>query len=277
MMSLLLNPYKYANEFQYFSRHTILLTVAVCMILVQPLMAAEEINDNLVNARWLEKNLKNDKVLILDGGLFKWEEEGLPVTKDFKPVMKKGSFTIVKINEDVRVKLPEFLTASGDPVNNVLLEALGGDWHFGKVLAFNRAGHIPNAILLPSTDFYNKDKTFKSAEEIKRMLIYLGIRPEQKIYTYCGGEVAASVPFFAIKFLVKYPKVKLYKESEIGWLSDERELPYWTYDAPFLMRETSWLQFWGGHMIKDFRRYKRQHSGCANFRRILSGTHTFCA
>jgi len=175
------------------------------MILVQPLMAAEEINDNLVNARWLEKNLKNDKVLILDGGLFKWEEEGLPVTKDFKPVMKKGSFTIVKINEDVRVKLPEFLTASGDPVNNVLLEALGGDWHFGKVLAFNRAGHIPNAILLPSTDFYNKDKTFKSAEEIKRMLIYLGIRPEQKIYTYCGGGVAASVPFFAIKFLVKYP------------------------------------------------------------------------
>ena len=30
------------------------------------------------------------------------------------------------------------------------------------------------------------------------------------------------------------------------WLEDERELPYWTYDAPFLMRETDRVQFWGG-------------------------------
>jgi 3-mercaptopyruvate sulfurtransferase SseA len=37
----------------------------------------------------------------------------------------------------------------------------------------------------------------------------------------------------------------------MGWLSDERELPYWTYDAPFLMRETNWLQAWGcGQMMR---------------------------
>jgi 3-mercaptopyruvate sulfurtransferase SseA len=152
----------------------------------------------------------------------------------------------------VRVQLPEFLTASGDKANSVCLEALGGDWHFGQVHAFDRAGHIPNAILLPSTDFYNPDRTFKSPEEIKRMLTYLGIRPEQRIYTHCGGGVAASVPFFALKFLVDYPNVELYQESQLGWLSDERELPYWTYDAPFLMRETNWLQFWGGRMIRMF-------------------------
>ena len=191
-------------------------------------------------------------LLILDGGLFKWQEAGLPVTKDGTPVPKKGSFTIKKVNEDVKVELPEFLTASGDPVNNVLLEALGADWHFGQVVAFNRAGHVPHAVLLPSADFYNPDKTFKSPEEIRSMLTYLGIRPEQQIYTHCGGGMAASVPFFALKFMVNYPKVKLYTESEMGWLSDERELPYWTYDAPFLMRETNWLQFWGGQMIRMY-------------------------
>jgi 3-mercaptopyruvate sulfurtransferase SseA len=190
-------------------------------------------------------------LLVLDGGLFKWQQAGLPVTKDTAPV-PKGSFKITKCNEDVRVRLPEFLTASGDPVNSVLLEALGANWHFGEAVVFDRAGHVPNGILLPSTDFYNPDKTFKSAEEITRMLTYLGIRPEQQIYTYCGGGVAASVPFFALKFIVNYPKVKLYKESEIGWLQDERGLPYWTYDAPFLMRETRWLQFWGGQMIRTY-------------------------
>jgi len=314
-------------------RYCFLLAVAGCLLLAQPLMAAEGIKGNLVNVNWLEKNLKNADVLILDasptqiyttkhipgavsvdiytwyglqempvadmeklcqswgissgkkivmydpggtmlatrlffslyyygfpardllildGGLFKWEEQGLPVTKDITSAPKQGSFKIKKLYEDVKVNLPEFLTASGDSVNNVLLEALGADWHFGEVLAFPRAGHIPNGILLPSADFYNPDKTFKSAEDIRRMLTYLGVRPEQQIYTYCGGGVAASVPFFALKFLVNYPKVKLYKESELGWLSDERELPYWTYDAPFLMRETYWLQFWGGQRIRTF-------------------------
>jgi thiosulfate/3-mercaptopyruvate sulfurtransferase len=191
-------------------------------------------------------------LFILDGGLFKWEEKGLPVTKDITPAPQQGSFKIKKINEDIRVMLPEFLVASGDTVNNVLLEALGANWHFGEVLVFDRAGHIPYGILLPSADYYNPDKTFKSAEEIRKMLTYLGIRPEQQIYAYCGGGVAASVPFFALKYILDYPKVKLYKESEMGWLHDERGLPYWTYDAPFLMRQTNWLKFWGGQMMRMF-------------------------
>jgi len=314
-------------------RYGFLLAVAGTLLLAQSLMAEDGIEGNLVNVKWLEKNLKNADVLIfdaspaqiyaakhipgavsvdiyawyglqempvadmeklcqswgispgkkivmydpggtmlatrlfyslyyygfpakdlviLDGGLFKWQEAGLPVTKDPPPVPKKGSFKIKTLNEDVRVYLPEYLAASGDPVNNVLLEALGADWHFGEALVFDRAGHIPNAILLPSADFYNPDKTFKSAEDIRKMLSYLGVRPEQRIYTHCGGGVAASVPFFALKFLLNYPTVKLYKESELGWLSDERELPYWTYDAPFVMRETNWLQFWGGQRIRMF-------------------------
>jgi 3-mercaptopyruvate sulfurtransferase SseA len=313
-------------------RYCFLLGVAGCLLLAQPLMAAEGIEGNLVNVKWLEKNLKNADVvildasptqiytakhipgavsvdlflygiqempvadmeklyqswgispgkkivmydqgggmmatrilfsldyhgfpakdlLILDGGLSKWQEAGLPVTKDVTPAPKKGAFKIEKINEDARVKLPEFLTASGDPVNNVLVEALGADWHFGQVVAFDRAGHVPNGILLPSADFYNPDKTFKSAEDIKRMLAYLDIRPEQQIYTYCGGGVAASVPYFALKFILNYPRVKLYKESEMGWLSDERGLPYWTYDAPFLMRQANWLKSWGGQMLRMY-------------------------
>ena len=193
-----------------------------------------------------------EDLLILDGGLFKWQEAGLPVTDVMKPIEKNGSFTITNVNEDVKANLPEFLTASGDQVNNVLVEALGADWHFGEFAPFHKAGHIPYAIMLQVPDFFNSDKTFKSAEEILKMLQYYDIKPEQTIYTHCGGGVAASLPFFAIKFLVGYPKVKLYKESQLGWLSDERDLPYWTYDAPFLLRETSWLQFWSGQMIRSF-------------------------
>ncbi|HMA53645.1 MAG TPA: rhodanese-like domain-containing protein, partial [Acidobacteriota bacterium] len=314
-------------------RFGFILAVAGGLLLTRPLPAADGTGSNLVNVKWLESNLKNPEVLILDaspaqiysakhipgavsvdvmgwyglqempvadmeklyrswgispgktivmydqggsilatrvffslyyhgfpakglslldGGLSKWQEAGLPVTKDVTPVPKPGSFRITTLNEDARVRLPEFLAASGDTAHSACVEALGPDWHFGQVLAFDRAGHIPNAFLLPSEDFYNPDKTFKSAEEIRKMLTYFGIGPEQRIYTYCGGGVAASVPFFALKFVAKYPAVKLYQESELGWLADERELPYWTYDAPFLMRGTNWLQFWGGQRIRMF-------------------------
>jgi thiosulfate/3-mercaptopyruvate sulfurtransferase len=189
-------------------------------------------------------------LLVLDGGLSKWQEAGFPVANDVTAAPAKGSFRITTVNEEVRVRLPEFLTASGDPANNALVEGLGPDWHFGEMAPFDRAGHPPNGILLPSADFFNPDKTFKSPEEITRMATYLGIRRDQQIYSYCGGGVAASVPFFALKFMANYPSVKLFKESELGWLSDERGLPYWTYDAPLLMREPKWLQFWAGAMIR---------------------------
>jgi 3-mercaptopyruvate sulfurtransferase SseA len=191
-------------------------------------------------------------LLILDGGMSKWEAAGLPVTKDVTPAPKPGSFRVKSVNENVRVRLPEFLTASGDPANNVLLEALGANWHFGEVAPFNRAGHPPNGVLLPSADLFNPDKTFKSPDELRRMLRYLNIGPEQQIHTYCGGGVAASAPFFALKFIVGYPNVKLYAESELGWLSDPRGLPYWTYDAPYLMRDSRWLQWTGGQMVRTY-------------------------
>jgi thiosulfate/3-mercaptopyruvate sulfurtransferase len=121
---------------------------------------------------------------ILDGGLAKWEGKGFPLTQDIPPAPRKGSFKVKKINESIKVQLPEFLNATGDPVKNALVEGLGPNWHFGELLAYNRAGHIPFAIMTPSTDFYNPDKTFKSPEEIRKMLTYLGIRPEQQVYTH---------------------------------------------------------------------------------------------
>ncbi len=59
------------------------------------------------------------------------------------------------------------------------------------------------------------------------------------------------MPFFALKFIVGYPKVKHFTDSQLGWLFDERELPYWTLDAPYLMRDTKWLQWWGGQRTRS--------------------------
>ena len=193
-----------------------------------------------------------EKLLILDGGLSKWVATGGEVTKAATPVPRPGTVSLSTLNQDVRVKLPEFLVATGDPRNNVLLEALEPNYFYGGAGYFNRAGHVPHATLMPSTDFYNPDKTFKSPQEMRRMLDHLGVKPEQQILTYCGGGGAAAVPFFALKFMLGYPNVKLFQESQMAWLQDERELPVWTYSAPHLSRDTPWLKAWGSPMLKAF-------------------------
>jgi 3-mercaptopyruvate sulfurtransferase SseA len=192
-----------------------------------------------------------ENLVVLDGGLARWKAAGGAVTREPTPPPKPGTFQ-VRLREDARVRLPEFLVASGDPAGNALVEALDPDQHFGGAKFFDRAGHVPNAIMVPSADFFNADKTFKSPEEIGRMFAYLGIRPEQQLHTHCGGGIAASVPFFAAKFMLDYPRVKLYKESQLEWLRDDRGLPFWTYDAPNLARDKAWLNGWNGQMLRMF-------------------------
>jgi thiosulfate/3-mercaptopyruvate sulfurtransferase len=193
-----------------------------------------------------------ERLHVLDGGIAAWKAAGGAVTAQPTPAPTPGTFRIGTLREESRVRLPEFLVASGDPANHALVEALDPEQHFGGMKFFDRAGHVPNAIMAPSKDFFNADKTFKSPEEMRRMLSYLGIRPEMQVHSHCGGGIAASVPYFAMKFLLDYPKVKLYKESQLEWLRDDRGLPFWTYDAPNLTRERTWLNGWASPMMRSF-------------------------
>ena len=193
-----------------------------------------------------------DDLLVLDGGLAKWEAAGGAVTKDATPPPKPGSFRVAQTREDQRVRLAEFVSASGDPAKHTIVDALEPSNHFGATKFFDRAGHVPNAVMLPVSDFFNADKTFKSAEEIRTMATHVGITPERQIHSHCGGGVAATVPYFALKFLAGYPNVKVYKESQMEWLQDERGLPMWTYAAPFLKRDATWLNGWSNRMMRIY-------------------------
>jgi 3-mercaptopyruvate sulfurtransferase SseA len=193
----------------------------------------------------------DSRLHILDGGLAKWEANGGAVTKE-PTAATPGTFKVTQTREEARARLAEFVTASGDTTHYAVVEALEPTYHYGGTQWFDRAGHVPNSRLMPTTDFYNADKTFKSPEEIRRMASYLGIQEGQTINSHCGGGIAATVPFFALKFLAAYPQVKLYRESQLEWLQDERGLPMWTYDAPNMKRDSAWLNSWNARMIRMY-------------------------
>jgi 3-mercaptopyruvate sulfurtransferase SseA len=190
-------------------------------------------------------------LFILDGGLAKWEASGGAVTKE-PTLAKTGNFQVTTTREDARVRLNEFMAATGDKSKHAVVEALEPTYHYGGTQWFSLAGHVPNALMMPTADFYNADKTFKSPEEIRRMASYLGIKPEQEIESHCGGGIAATVPFFALRFVSGYPNVRVYRESQLEWLQDERGLPMWTYDAPNMKREAPWLNSWNAPMMRMY-------------------------
>ena len=193
-----------------------------------------------------------EKLAILDGGMAKWRADGHPVSTEPTPAPKAGAFRVTKVNEQERTRIGELLAAGGDRKNHVLVDALGPEYHYGGAAFFNKAGHIPNAVLMTAEDFFNADKTFKSPEEIRRMAAHLGIRTDQEIHAHCGGGGAAAVPYFALKHLGGFPRARLSIESQMGWLQDERDLPFWTYATPSMMRDADWLPSWGGRMMRMY-------------------------
>ena len=193
-----------------------------------------------------------ERLKLLDGGMARWRELGGKVTATPTPPPAVGNLRLAAAVDEVRVRLPEFLAATADPQRHVLLEALEPEYYYGGAAFFSRGGHVPHATLMPASDFYNADKTFKSPQEIQRLLDHLGVRRDQLIHTYCGGGGAATVPFFALTFLLGYPRVTVFQESQLGWLQDARELPVWTYGAPALVHDTTWLKGWASPMLRAF-------------------------
>jgi thiosulfate/3-mercaptopyruvate sulfurtransferase len=192
-----------------------------------------------------------ERLAILDGGLEKWRAERLPLTADATPAPTPGTFRVAP-RDDARASVPDLLAASGDRSGRVLVDALGPEYYYGAAKFFDRGGHLPHAALLPAEDFFNADKTFKSPDAIRRMAAFQGVGPDREVLTYCGGGGAAAVPYFALRFVAGYPRVRLSPESEYGWLQDDRELPMWTYATPSMLRQPTWLQAWGGKSMRMF-------------------------
>jgi 3-mercaptopyruvate sulfurtransferase SseA len=192
-----------------------------------------------------------ERLHLLDGGMARWRAAGGTVTQDKTAPPPAGNFP-VRHRADLRADLPEVLVAAGDAQRHALVDALEPEMYFGAAKFFDRAGHLPHAVSWPTAEFFNADKTFKSAEEIRAMASHLGMRPEQQVTTYCGGGIAAAVPFFALRLIAGYPQVKLYVGSQLDWVRDSRDLPLWTYAAPHLARSAPWLASWTNPMLRAY-------------------------
>jgi len=191
---------------------------------------------------WALHYYGHDQVAVLNGGWTKWESEGRAVSTDvpqplpaiFTPRSRPNWLaTAGEIEHAVNGASPGVRLVDTRPPKQYSGLAIwtphgslflppGQDWielADGRVM---RAGHIPCVVNMhASTNLNPHDWTYLSAKELRDKARKAGIEPEQRVITYCGVGISASLGLFAL-YLAGYRDVALYDASWEEWGTDPK-------------------------------------------------------
>jgi len=171
-------------------------------------------------AWWLGHYAGLKDIAVLNGGFERWKSEGLP-TESGAQSAPKGDVTL-QINPERFVDKSAVLAAmQNDRVCTV--NALSPDVYQGTgEHHYGRRGHIPGSLNLHYDDLL-EDGAFRPAAELKAALNNNGMLNAERVITYCGGGISATIDAFAC-LLVGKEEVAVYDGSMSEWVRD-KDLP----------------------------------------------------
>lgn len=159
----------------------------------------------------------HNNLLVLDGGLEKWEIEHKPLTHEFTEV-EKSDFDVDVRKEDVATI--EEIKETKDDDNVMLLDARPPHVYSGQG-PWKYPGHIPGAINVPWKSFMQPEnpRWLKPEDEIKEILDNHGITKDKTIIASCGTGREATNEYLLLKWYLGYPHVKIDENAYTGWIS----------------------------------------------------------
>ncbi len=176
---------------------------------------------------WMLHWAGHKNVTLLDGGYTGWIAAGLPI--DNNPTPYPTSDMTVVPQPGLWATREEVLAAVGDGAV-CTINALSPDVYAGTSNTnYGRPGHIPGSKNLYYGSILD-GQSFRSADEIAAAVDGVGVRTADRIITYCGGGISATVDAFALK-LIGYDNVAVYDGSMSDWVRDPN-LPLVTGAAP---------------------------------------------
>lgn len=159
-----------------------------------------------------------ENVAILDGGMNKWCREKKPLSP-----------TIIRPKEKpFRGKYSKEKFADKDYIKNnmsdiLLLDVREPEFFSGqkKLDCIPKRGHIPGAFNLPTSCAFNKDKTFKSKEELSAIVeTVAGSNLSKKIVTYCDIGQCCPIWSYILTEMLGFTNVRLYDGAMQEWTHD---------------------------------------------------------
>src|ERR1017187_8103139 len=157
---------------------------------------------------------------ILDGGFPLWQKEGLAVTMDVRKVTR-GKLDVCPQN-DVIVSL-DYVRDNLHHAGVDMVDARTADFYSGaRTPQGQRAGHIPGASNLTFSTMVDADGKWKPADELRKQMEGVGIKPGDRVVSYCHTGQQATVVYFGARYLGL--DARLYDGSWEGW-SAHADLP----------------------------------------------------
>jgi thiosulfate/3-mercaptopyruvate sulfurtransferase len=188
--------------------------------------AGDQLDIDATFVAWILASAGASRVYVVDGGYAKWELEGRPLTQRyprrtvpaeaFRPKAFRASVASL---EEVRAAV----AGSGA----LLVDARPPEQFTGAAGAQIRRGHIPGAVNHSWKDDLEKPDlvlVWKSPEALRNAYAAQGILPESDIILYCNSGTEASHVLFALKYLLEYPRVRIFVGSWTQW-AEREELP----------------------------------------------------
>ncbi|WP_208292194.1 sulfurtransferase [Nesterenkonia aurantiaca] len=185
-------------------------------------------------ASWVFNLYGVEDVVLLDGGLHKWELHDERELVEEVPAVPPGNFAAKPQNHDIRAFQPEVLEiaernaeAGGDAVAAVnLVDIRSAQEHDGEVGVdpdiFQGEGaavwgHIPGSVNVTWTQIVDEQTgEFLPAEEIRSIYEAAGVDFENPIIAYCRIGERASHTWFALSQILG-EEVKVYDGSWSAW------------------------------------------------------------
>src|SRR6266487_4482920 len=171
---------------------------------------------------WALNYYGHDQVVVLNGGLLKWQRENRPMV-DTIPAYPPATFTPVA-QPQLRATAQDVLAMLGQQ-GIKLVDARDTGQYTGKIVRdHGRPGHIPGAVNIPREEVIDPaDGTFRSNEELSQVFTSAGVKPQEQVVAYCNGGVAATTVLFSLA-LLGYPRLTNYDGSWNEWGS-RQDLP----------------------------------------------------
>lgn len=168
---------------------------------------------------WALNYYGHEQVVVLNGGLRKWQHENLPLAAAI-PVYPPATFR-PRGRPALRATAEEVLSLLGNP-GVALVDARDRGQYTGAIVRKHgqepgRPGHIPGALNIPREEVIDPaNGTFRSNEELAQVFSQAHLSPEQRVIAYCNGGVAATTVLFSLAML-GYPNVTNYDGSWNEW------------------------------------------------------------
>ncbi len=167
-------------------------------------------------AWWLLHYLGYERMSVLDGGFGAWCAGGRPV-ETAVPRFPRGDFE-ARPRPDVFADKRTVADAIGDP-SVCTVNSLGAAMHRGETRSsYARQGCIAGSGNLPFNELLTEGR-FKSTDEMREVLEASGMLDADRVITYCGAGIAATIDAFAC-ILVGRDRVAVYDGSLSEWALD---------------------------------------------------------